>query len=310
MKLRISAFLLITACFTSPSFASEGAAPTPGTSPEPVDSNEQAQGKPPAPPSEEADTPAETEERQDGDQQLAPSEEIEPPLRPLDDPTQAREDAARDAFRRGDRLYLEGDYEGAVVSFEEAYALSGRIEMLFNLANAHERLGNYSEASVALRGYIPHSPEGDRPALERRLARFETLAEKEKEQADETARTAKKLQENPRPFPVARTFGIGLITLGSAAVVNGVAFAISAAGARKKLNSLCEGEGGTRLCPAEAQMPLDRDKTHSLIADISLISGALLGATGVYLVIRSGESNGQKIEAGVGPGSIRVGGTF
>lgn len=308
MKLRVSALLLVTtACFVGPAFAEEGvesqatpapAQPAPEGAAPTVDESE-------ADESEDAGTKAD-EGDQVADNSPEPLNEAESTTPPLE----ARERAARDAFLRGDRLYLEGDYRGAVLAFEEAYALSGRIEMLFNLANAHERLGNYSEASVALRGYIPHSPEGDRPTLERRLERFESLAEKDKTQAKETARTAKELQENPPPVPVTRTVGVGLITLGSAATINGIAFAISAGYARKKLNSLCEGEGRARLCPTEAEMPLGRDKTHSLIADISLVSGAILSATGIYLVIRSKESSGAQFGAGFGPGSVLVEGRF
>jgi hypothetical protein len=198
---------------------------------------------------------------------------------------------------------LEGDYLGAVHAFEQAYALSGRIEMLFNLANAHERLGNYSEASVALRGYIPHSPESQRAALEKRLARFEALAA-QKEQATLKAETA------ARDFPVDRAVGIGLLTLGGAGLVTGTVFAISAANTRSELSDVCqEGQNG-QLCPADAETLLDRDKTYSLVADISFIVGAAMAASGLYLVVRSGGEGGGEVRASVLPGGFLLGGSF
>lgn len=279
MKLRLSAPIL-SACvlFATPAFAEDAVA------------------------SEEASTNETTGE---------PKEELTVETRDETE-TEETEAAARDAFHRGDRMYLEGDYEGAVVAFEQAYSLSGRIEMLFNLANAHERLGNYSEASVALRGYIPHSPEADRPALERRLERFEAMAKKRRDDTEETVRTVKELQENPRPFPVKRAVGIGLVTLGGAAIITGTGFAISAGAARSDLSDLCQKEGSSRLCPAEAEQTLMRDKTHSLIADVSWATGAVLAAVGVYLVVYEDEkpAPSTEVKAGVSGNGVWLGGTF
>jgi tetratricopeptide (TPR) repeat protein len=218
---------------------------------------------------------------------------------------------ARAAFREGDRRYLEGDYAGAIISFESAYALSGRIEMLFNLANAHEQLDNYDKASVALRGYIPHSPEAQRPALERRLERLEKLVELQRKTVLNTERTVKELKENPRPFPVDRTLGIGLLTLGSAGLITGTVFAITAGNARTKLDRQCESGANGRLCPSEADTLLRRDKSQSIAADVSLLAGASLAAVGVYLVVRSAKKDKHgEIAAGLGPQSIFVRGAF
>ncbi len=219
------------------------------------------------------------------------------------EPISSQEERARAAFRHGDQLYLEGDYQGAVRAFEEAYALSGRIEMLFNLANAHERLGNYSEASVALRGYIPHSPDTQRRALERRLKRFEALAEQKEAAAVEAEAAAKE-------FPVDRAIGIGLLTLGGAGLVTGTAFAISAANTRSDLKDICvEGANG-QLCPSDAESLLNRDKTYSLVADLSFIAGAALAAGGFYLIVRSGDEDGGEIRASAAPGRLLIGGNF
>ena len=209
-------------------------------------------------------------------------------------------------------MYLEGDYEGAIGAFEQAYALSGRIEMLFNLANAHERLGNYERASVALRGYIPHSPVEHRPALERRLERFEQLAQSKRTKDEKTAEVVKELQENPRPFPVTRTVGIGLLTLGGASLVTGTGFAISAAGARSKLNESCETGTSGRLCRADTEQTLSRDKAHSLVADIAWIAGAGLAITGTYLLIVSKKKEREKVRMQVelGPGRVLLEGAF
>lgn len=217
------------------------------------------------------------------------------------------EEAARAAFRRGDQLFLEGDYEGAVQAFQEAYAASGRIEMLFNLANAHERLGNYSEAAVALRGYIPHAPARQREALERRLERFE--------------RRAKQARATPPPPPaseqapqgstilVQRAAGIGLIGLGVASLAVGTGFALSALDARSSLGGQCQEGAAGRLCPLAAEPLLARDQSHSLVADVAFVAGALAGAVGIVLVLDSAD-DGKEAHVGLGPSSAFLGGTF
>lgn len=223
-----------------------------------------------------------------------------------------QEQAAKAAFRRGDRQYLEGNYEGAVRSFEEAYALCGRIEMLFNLANAHERLDNYSEASLALRGYIPHAPASNRDALEKRLARLEDLAREARTKSSRPAAPVvlRTEPENRSPVRLSTSVGIGLLTLSGAGLITGTAFAISAANSRAKLKDECEdGETG-RLCPPDSESLIDRDEAHSLVADVAFISSAALGATGLYLVLHKSKKKGNEVRASFSPGSLQVGGSF
>ena len=64
---------------------------------------------------------------------------------------------ARELYIRGDKAYAEGDYEAALAAFEEAYELSGRHALLYNMANAHERLGEYDKALEKLRKFLPHA---------------------------------------------------------------------------------------------------------------------------------------------------------
>lgn len=210
---------------------------------------------------------------------------------------------ARAAFLRGDRSYLEGDYEAAVLAFEEAYAQSGRIEMLFNLANAHERLSNFSQAALALRGYIPHSPQGDREALERRLVRLEELAKAERESQIKAARAS------APPAHWSFSMGVGLATLGGAGLITGTGFAISAGRARKDLSEMCGSGNAGRLCTPKADPLLKRDQAHSLVADVALIGGTILSVTGVGLLIY-GSHRKSRFEAIAGPGSLQLRGVF
>lgn len=292
-----------------------------------------------ASPSPDEETRAAEKSKADGDGSAEENEDESPPRAPQPDspedeptpdasepsrksavpePVDTSEQEAREAFLEGDRLYLEGDYAGAVEAFQRAYSLSGRIEMLFNLANAHERLGNYARASVALRGYIPHSPPEHRPALERRLARFEERAKQRRQKEEKTAEVVKDLKENPRPFPIERSVGIGLLTLGGASIVTGAGFGISALSARSNLNESCEDGATGRLCSLDAQKDLDRDRAHSTVADVTILAGVVGVTVGTVFLIRSKrkEKHEQeqdldlKLDVGLGPGHVSLGGTF
>ncbi len=245
------------------------------------------------------------------------------PMEPAEkSPTQATpaspkapDSEARAAYALGDRLYFDGDYPGAIRAFEKAYALSGRIEMLFNLANAHERMGDYRRASVALRGYIPHSPQDQRPALERRLQRFEELAELPPPPIAAPLPPPKSTETTPQEptieqakIPLDRAVGIAFVTLGVTGLAIGTGFAISAANARANLDELCvEGSLG-RLCPSEAEQDLEQDRIHSLAADISFVAGTAIALAGTYFIVRS--YNFGKIKANITATSLSLQGTF
>ncbi len=233
---------------------------------------------------------------------------MDPPLSESPSAAERDEQEARAAFQRGDELYLEGDYEGAVSAFEEAYAKSGRIEMLFNLANAHERLGHYAEAALSLRGYIPHSPEHHRPALERRLARLSRLADEKRAPAQS------QLESSPAPqHPKAAwkpSLGVGLSTLGGAGLLTGAGFALATLGARKQLNAICTQGASGRICPPEAGPYLSRDRSYSLVADIALLAGAALATTGIVLMVYQSKESRSEVSVQPGIASFWLRGAF
>lgn len=81
------------------------------------------------------------------------------------------DELARSHFQLGTAQLDRGDYEGAVRSFDEAYRLSGRAGLLFNLYVANERLGRLEVAIGHLDRYLASGePVENRAALETRLA--------------------------------------------------------------------------------------------------------------------------------------------
>ncbi len=77
---------------------------------------------------------------------------------------------ARDRFELGREAFSRGDYAVAVAQFEQAYVLSRRSALLYNVGAAYDRLHRWAEASAAFQRYLTENPMApDRPEVESRL---------------------------------------------------------------------------------------------------------------------------------------------
>jgi hypothetical protein len=82
---------------------------------------------------------------------------------PASDPaTRAERDKqARIEFEHGRKAFDEGDYRGAWGFFHNAYRLSGRVQLLYNIGQTADRLGRDTEALTAFRMYLERLPNAD-----------------------------------------------------------------------------------------------------------------------------------------------------
>ncbi len=87
--------------------------------------------------------------------------------------TEARMAQARELYKLGAGLYKAGRYKEAIVSFEEAYELSDNKKILYNIANAKERLGDLQGAIDSLMEYRPYASPSDVVSLDLRIAAME-----------------------------------------------------------------------------------------------------------------------------------------
>ncbi len=81
---------------------------------------------------------------------------------------------AREHFMRGRDAFSGGDFAVAAREFDQAYQLSRRPQLLYNIGTAYERLHNWNEANVAFRRYLDEVPGApDRAEVEARLRMIE-----------------------------------------------------------------------------------------------------------------------------------------
>jgi len=250
----------------------------------------------------------------------------------------AADQRARELFLKADAAYAEGRYEEALGAFQEAYDLSGRPQLLFNISNSLERLGRYQEAVDALEKYLSSGKAKDRDVVQKRLTNLkkrveeqkkeqEKLAkeEEEKRQREEAERKRKQAAQGdgvgrpreqplePAPTRSAPVVPWLLLAGGTAVFATGVVFGVMTLGARSEADERCKGTPAGRLCDAEARSALDREQTFGLIADIGMVSGVLLAGIGTYLLVTD-KPDEPYMKVGVrahpGGGGIQVGGAF
>jgi hypothetical protein len=209
---------------------------------------------------------------------------------PSGDP--AADARARELYEKGDRFYAEGRYEKAVEAFREAYALSKRPLLQFNLANAYERLGRYEDALSALRAYQPHAPEHEREIVAKRIDSLELRAREQAAEAKPApppaptttpapATAAARASSDPPPASPSRPIaGYVLVGTGVAFLAAGTVLAIVSARAKSDAEDECP----SGICPVDAEDTIDRGRTFGIMADIGFGLGAVGVGAGVLAI--------------------------
>jgi len=96
-------------------------------------------------------------------------------------PAAVDDQEARDLFRLGKQAFDEGRYERALKYFKDAYDLSGRAALQFNIGTVLDRLRRDREAVDAYRSYLSQTPEAtNREVVEERIRVLEDALSKSK----------------------------------------------------------------------------------------------------------------------------------
>lgn len=205
------------------------------------------------------------------------------------------EQQARTAFERGRIHYDNGEFAPAAEAFEQAYKLSGREGLLYNIYLAYRDAGSEEQAAEALRSYLTRvEVVENRAQLESRLKALDAgIAQRQQEQADaaklDEQRRAADSQKpvllpdaartsEPRPrwwlVPVS-VMGAGA-ALSLSAVVTGVM-------AQDKANEL-EDNCRAGQCDERFRATADSGHTLAVVTDVLLFGGLATAAVGGALL--------------------------
>ena len=100
-----------------------------------------------------------------------------------------RDAEARGLFDAGKAAFEAGRFEAALARWQEAYALSSRASMQYNIGLALDRLRRDAEALEAFRVYLQWEPKGERATEVRgRVNALEAAARARQRTAPEPAR--------------------------------------------------------------------------------------------------------------------------
>lgn len=118
-------------------------------------------------------------------------------------PALAADDArAKELYQNGVVLFEEGRYEDAVTAWKAAYELSGRPALLFNLASAYERLGQWKQAWDVLNQYRAFARAEEREKLDRRIRNLRERIDAQQPEASPQAAAPPATEPPPPEQPV------------------------------------------------------------------------------------------------------------
>ncbi|GAB5544003.1 MAG: hypothetical protein SangKO_037630 [Sandaracinaceae bacterium] len=225
---------------------------------------------------------------------------------------------ARRAFEQGRAAYESGDFETALMRFQEAHRITGNPEILYNVATSADRLRMDQVALEAYRGYLAARPgsedrasvEGRIRVLERqvadarreeeeRLAAEAATAEREAQAQAALAEARQARDPGPAPWIVAGA--------GAALAVGGAVLLIVAevdAGCVSAPNGCTD--GGPRW--EDFSERYDRVPIFRGVGGAALGLGAAAMAAGLVWALAGG--GGGEPEVAIGPGGVRVRGHF
>lgn len=217
----------------------------------------------------------------------------------LGDPKEDQEQRAQKLFQVGDDHYAAGRYEEAVAHFQQAYDLSPQPALLFNMANAYERMGEYEKAADHLRRYLESPKAEDVASVRERIRRLELSARASGTVSAESGPGAGaspgsgsaagvSARANAARAGRSRLLSYSLLAAGAAGIGGGVVFGLLSNQAGDDAADLCTGDG---LCTRNARPELDRQKRFALLSDVSIGAGVICAGAGALLLLLRGQAD-------------------
>jgi hypothetical protein len=228
-----------------------------------------------------------------------------------------RRDAKR-LFNKAHLAYRRGDYEEAILKWEQSFELSGEPLIYLSIANAYERLGDAAQALDYLQRWRKSAPRREREELDSRIEALEARVGEEKHTEDERKREEdarlaeekerlrqerlaelkKKENEGGGGLDIWTIAGWSMVGTGAAAVIAGVTLDGVAASKRPSKEEACLESDSGLLCRDALRDDIESSNTLALAGDVTWIVGSVLAAGGVVVLFTlagddsGGESSG------------------
>lgn len=221
------------------------------------------------------------------------------------------EDKARAHFRLGRAHYDNGNFAEAAVEFEEAYNVSQRAALLYNIYLAYRDANNTEKAAWSLKLYLEKEENiENRAQLQARLRALEeanaaaaAAAAAAPAAAAQPEQPVEELTATPAPDgaveatepPEKKSNLVPFILMGTggAMVITGIATGIMASGKKSDAEDLCP---GLTNCKEETKQEIqslsDSQGTLALVSDIMMFGGIAVAGTGAVLWVLNLMSDG------------------
>jgi tetratricopeptide (TPR) repeat protein len=190
---------------------------------------------------------------------------------------------ARERFELGRTFYEAGRFQQAAEEFAEAYKLSGRPQLLYNLYVANRDAGNWQMATDSLRGYLDKVPDApDRITLNARLEALEAQnAVRKKEQAEAEEARRRNAVVITRPVRVRSNIPWIIASSGGALLAGSIITGVMAKSKDDDLDKVCA-DGG-KICPEWQRSNATKAYALAITTDVLWTVGAAAAVTGLVL---------------------------
>ncbi len=210
------------------------------------------------------------------------------------------DEEARSLFEAGRTAFSHGRFDDALEHFTRAHELSGRHELIFNIAVCLDRLRRDAEAAAAFRSYLDEMPDAEnRGEVEGRIAQLEHSG------AQHTGAGRDRGDAGSSSSSVLPVLGWTSAGLAAASIAASIAAWVAANGEYSRLEEMCLPGG----CPADVVHD-SSVATLDALTNIFAISAIVLGvASGVMWTLHlatSHDGGDVDVDVAIGPGGVLV----
>lgn len=219
----------------------------------------------------------------------------------------APEQLARAHFEAGQQLYSLGRFTQAADEFMEAFRLSNRPALLYNVHIAYRDAADHARSAEALRKYLELASDvPNRVSLEARLKSLEAQLAAEEADDDVVADPDAVAESTPVPAPVGSSSVDGtsiakwsLVSGGALLVGAGLVTGAMAVRAESDIEHSCPRD----QCPFDYDLEGERSRTRTLAVTTDVLMGAGAIAAGVALYLFLTDDSGAEESTGVSSAS-------